>query len=121
MAQIVKSLPAIWETWVGALIQGSPGEGNGNSLQYSCLGSPMDREARWATVLGVAKRRTRLSDQTTTTTHLLPYSEYCPQESEFTKKYQSQLEYESQRVNGFRMWVWMEKRSERSGSLRSSL
>ena len=33
----------------------SPGEVNGNSLQYSCLGNPMDREACWATVHGVAK------------------------------------------------------------------
>ena len=38
----------------------SPGEGNGNPLQYSCLGNPMDREARWATVHGVAKRQTTL-------------------------------------------------------------
>ena len=34
----------------------SPGEGNGNSLQYACLGNPMDREAWWATVHGVPKR-----------------------------------------------------------------
>ena len=33
----------------------SPGEGNGNPLQYSCLGNPMDREAWWVTVHGVAK------------------------------------------------------------------
>jgi len=33
----------------------SPGEGNGNPLQYSCLGNPMDRGARWATVHEVAK------------------------------------------------------------------
>ena len=33
----------------------SPGEGNGNSLQYSCLGNPMDGGAWWATVRGVAK------------------------------------------------------------------
>ena len=33
----------------------SPGEGNGNPLQYYCLGNPMDREAWWATVHGVAK------------------------------------------------------------------
>ena len=33
----------------------SPGEGNGNPLQYSCLGNPMDRGAWWATVHGVAK------------------------------------------------------------------
>ena len=30
----------------------SPGKGNGNSLQYSCLGNPMDRGAWWATVHG---------------------------------------------------------------------
>ena len=33
----------------------SPGEGNGNPLQYSCLGSPTDRGAWWATIHGVAK------------------------------------------------------------------
>ena len=33
----------------------SPGGGNGNLLQYSCLGNPMDREAWWATVHQVAK------------------------------------------------------------------
>ena len=40
----------------------SPGEGNGNPLQYSCLGNLMDRGAWRATVLGVAKSQTRLSD-----------------------------------------------------------
>ena len=40
----------------------SPGEGNGNPLQYSCPKNPMDRGAWWATVQGVAKSRTRLSD-----------------------------------------------------------
>ena len=39
----------------------SPGGGNGNSLQYSCLGNPMDRRAWWATVHAVTKSRTRLS------------------------------------------------------------
>ena len=34
----------------------SPGEGNGNSSQYSCLGIPMDGGAWWATVHGVAKK-----------------------------------------------------------------
>ena len=33
----------------------SPGEGNGNPLQNSCLGNPMDKEAWWATVHGVTK------------------------------------------------------------------
>ena len=39
----------------------SPGAGNGNPLQYSCLENPTDRGAWWATVHGVAKSRTRLS------------------------------------------------------------
>ena len=34
---------------------GAPGKGNGNPLQYSCLGNPMDRSAWWAAVHGVAK------------------------------------------------------------------
>ena len=42
----------------------SPGEGNGNPLQYSCLEDPMEGGAWWATVHGVAKSRTRLSDFT---------------------------------------------------------
>ena len=36
----------------------SPGEGNGNPLQYSCLKNPMDRGAWWPTVHGVTKRQT---------------------------------------------------------------
>ena len=47
----------------------SPGEGNGNPLQYSCLENPMGGAARWATVHGVAKSRTRLSDFTFTFTY----------------------------------------------------
>ena len=43
--------------WVGR----SPGEGDGNPLQYHCLGNLMDRGAWQATVHGVAKSRTRLS------------------------------------------------------------
>ena len=38
------------------------GEGNGNPLQYSCLENPVDGGTWWATVHGVAKSRTRLSD-----------------------------------------------------------
>ena len=46
MAQMVKNLPTNAED--SGLIPGSgrsPGEGNGNPLQYSCLGNPMDRGA----------------------------------------------------------------------------
>ena len=38
------------------------GEGNGNPLQYSCLENSMGRGAWWATVHGVAKSQTQLSD-----------------------------------------------------------
>ena len=39
----------------------SPGEGNGNPLQYSCLGSPMDRGAWWATDHWVTRVRYNLA------------------------------------------------------------
>ena len=51
----------------------SPGGGNGNPLQYPCLGNPMDRGAWWATVHGVTQ-----SDTTGTNTHTLrQYSRPC--------------------------------------------
>ena len=59
VAQTVTSLPAMWEIQVW-----SPGEGNGNPLQCSCLENPMDGEAWQATVQGVAKSWTRLRDWT---------------------------------------------------------
>ena len=49
----------------------SPGEGNGNQLQYSCLENPMDREVWQTTVHGIAKSRTRLSNFTSVRVHLL--------------------------------------------------
>ena len=42
----------------------SPGEGNGNPLQYSCLENPINRGAWWATVHGVTKSRIWLSNFT---------------------------------------------------------
>ena len=45
----------------------SPGGGNGNPLQHSHLGNPMDRRAWQATVHGAAKRWTWRSNQTATT------------------------------------------------------
>ena len=50
----------------------SPGGGNDNPLQYSCLGNPMDRGAWQATVQRVTKNWTRLSIYTHTHTHI-----YC--------------------------------------------
>ena len=40
----------------------SPGEGNGNPFQYSCLGNPMDRGAQQAAAHGVTKKRTQLTN-----------------------------------------------------------
>ena len=40
----------------------SPGEGNGNPLQYPCLENLMDRGAWWAAVHGVIKSQAQLSD-----------------------------------------------------------
>ena len=57
MAQIVKSPPALRETWVRAPGR-APGEGNGYPLQYSCLENFMDRGACWLIVSGVANSRT---------------------------------------------------------------
>ena len=56
---VVKSLPAN----AGAIsdmgsipgLERSPGDGNGNPLQHSCLENPMDRGGWWASVHGVAK------------------------------------------------------------------
>ena len=44
-----------------------PGEGHGNSLQYSCLENSMDRGAWRATVCGASKSQIKLSDLVTTT------------------------------------------------------
>ena len=43
------------EMWVNIWSGRSPGGGNGNPLQYFCLGNPMDREAWQGTVFGIAK------------------------------------------------------------------
>ena len=50
----------------------SPGGGNGNPLQYSCLEKPMDRGASWATVHKVTKSQTPLKRLCTYAVSLLP-------------------------------------------------
>ena len=47
-----------FDPWIGKI----PEEGNGNPLQYACLGNPMDRGDSWAIVHGVTRSRTRLSN-----------------------------------------------------------
>ena len=60
--RVVKNLPAnVGDARDMGLISGSgrsPGEGNGNPLQYSCLENSMDREAWWARVHRVTKSQT---------------------------------------------------------------
>ena len=57
---IVKNLPAGDARDMGSVPESrqSPGVGNGNPLQYSCLENFMDRGACWATVYEVAKSQT---------------------------------------------------------------
>ena len=63
VAQRVKVLPAVQDTWFPSLGLGrSPGEGNGYPLQYSCLENPVNRGAWWAIVCGVTKSQTELSN-----------------------------------------------------------
>ena len=59
---VVKNLPAMKEKWIQSLQGRSPGEGNGNPLQYPCLGNAMGRGAWQAVVHGVSKSRTGLRD-----------------------------------------------------------
>ena len=70
---MVKNLPAkAGEVRDAGSIPGSgrsPREGHGNPLWYFCLENPMDRGTWWATVYGVAKSWTRLSDFTHSLTH----------------------------------------------------
>ena len=54
----VKNLPAVQETFPGS--GRSPGGGHGSPLHYSCLESPLDLGAWWATVHRVTKSRKRL-------------------------------------------------------------
>ena len=63
VAQTVKN-PAAMQKDLGSIPESgrSPGEGNGNPLQYSCLENPTGRGAWQATVHGVTKSQTRLSD-----------------------------------------------------------
>ena len=65
MAQRLKCLLGMLEIRVQSLGQRRfPGEGIGSPLQYSCLENPMDGGAWWATVHGVIKSQTQLSDFT---------------------------------------------------------
>ena len=78
---MVKNLPAnAKDAGDTGLIPGlgrSPGEGNVNPLQYSCLQNPMVRGAWQVTVHGVTKSQTRLKQLSMTTTRA-PFSTHSP-------------------------------------------
>ena len=77
----------------------SPGEGNGNPLQQSCLGSATDRGAWQAIVYGGRKSRTQLSDSTTTNANAAgPGTILCVEElvGGYSKNWTSQM---AQQVN----------------------
>ena len=70
---VVKNLLPTQETGDMVSVLGSgrfPGEGNDNSLQYSCLENPVNRGAWWAIVHGVTKNQTQLSTQTCITSYM---------------------------------------------------
>ena len=73
VAQIVKSLPTMRETRVQSGLGRSPGEGNGNPLQYSCLENPMDRGAWW-TIQSMGSQRVRQGWATSLSLSLLESS-----------------------------------------------
>ena len=58
----VKNQPAMQETWTRSLVRSPGGGGHGKPLQYSGLENSMDRGAWWATVHGVTKTWTQLSN-----------------------------------------------------------
>ena len=60
----------------------SPGEGDGNPLQYSCLDNPMERGAWRATVHGVTESRTRLNRHTHTSNFMILLPDAGPQTQE---------------------------------------
>ena len=71
VAQMVKNLLQCRRLRFDPWVRKIPGEGNGNPLQYSSLENSMDREAWQATVHGVTKSWTWLSNQQTQSFHIL--------------------------------------------------
>ena len=71
---VAKNLPASAEDTGSIPGSGrSPGDGNRNPLQYSCLGNPIDRGAWWAVVHEVTKSQTQLSNEMTATYNYIVY------------------------------------------------
>ena len=114
---VVKSLPAnAGDKGDAGSIPGSgrsPGGGNGNLLQYSCLENSMDRGPWWAIVQGVAESCTELSMRayhTHTHTHTLQFYHHlsqAPQSHKILFSLSSQVPYSSETTAG--MWILVDQ------------
>ena len=82
----------------------SPGEGNGNPLQYSCLENPMDREAWQATAHGVAKSQTQLSNFTFTFMSTTDDTTLMAESKEEVKRLLMRVKEESEKA-GFKLSI----------------
>ena len=84
VAQQEKNLPAMQETQdVIPGLGSSPGGGNGNPLQYSCLENPMERGAWQAAFHGVAKSRTLKQPSTEIMLTIFSELSYPPERREW--------------------------------------
>ena len=81
----------------------NPEHGNGNPLQYSCLENPMDGGACWATVHGVAKSRTQLSNFTHSLQSLNPEQRPSSPKSVKAEKGEEAAEDKSEPSRGWLM------------------
>ena len=79
-------------------LERSPGEGNGNPLQYSCLENPMDRGAWWATVHGVARVGHDLA------TKPIKHISFCTEKETINKKKRQPMVWEKIQANITSMW-----------------
>ena len=85
VAQVVKNLPAMWETQIWSLGQEDPlEEGHGNPLQYSDLENTRDRGAWRATVHGIAKESDTTEQLTLTQALTHPFIQLVSTKGNFT-------------------------------------
>ena len=86
---VVKNLPAnVGDMGSIPGLGRSPGEGNGNPLQYSCLGNPMDRGAWWATVRGGVTKESNTTDYLNNNNKAFP-TDYLLQEDNWSSLYRA--------------------------------
>ena len=107
---MVKNSPAMQEAQVWSLgWEKSPGEGNGNPLQYSCLGNPTDRWTWQATVHRVTKSQTWLSDRACTILKVkLQYFGHLMQRADSLEKTLMMGKIEGKRRRGRQRIRWLD-------------